>query len=133
MHWSKLSTEACRWCDPYRGWRITGDVSLLGFNAAPRLNVRPEPAANLASRRGRHPSVQHHLLRWQISAPMEGLLARPCAKYLGRVKCGPCHPPVRTMPAAIFWTASSARLQVRLVRDNVVVWQGKMSSSSTSG
>jgi translation initiation factor IF-2 len=134
----KLSTDACRLVVIHTGvGGITeSDVSLASASDAIVLgfNVRPEPkAAHLAESEGvdiRLYNIIYDAVA-DIRDAMEGLLAPTLRKYSAAWKCA------RTFVVSKVGTIAGCYVldgkilrgsQVRLVRDNVVVWQGKLSS-----
>ncbi|AMV72080.1 translation initiation factor IF-2 [Desulfuromonas carbonis] len=135
----KLSTEACRLVVIHTGVGgiIESDVSLASASDAIVLgfNVRPEPkAANLAEAEGvdiRLYNIIYDAVA-DIRDAMEGLLAPTLQeKYLGRVEVRETFSVSKVGTIAGCYVTDGKVLrgaQVRLLRDNVVVWQGKMSS-----
>jgi translation initiation factor IF-2 len=105
------------------------DAIVLGFN------VRPEPkAANLAESEGvdiRLYNIIYDAVA-DIRDAMEGLLAPTLReKYLGRVEVRETFVVSKVGTIAGCYVLDGKILrgaQVRLIRDNVVVWQGKLSS-----
>jgi len=136
---TKLSTEACRLLVIHTGVGgiIESDISLASASDAIVLgfNVRPEPkAAALAESEGvdiRLYNIIYDAVA-DIRDAMEGLLAPTLQeKYLGRVEVRETFSvsKVGTIAGCFVLDGKVLRgAQVRLVRDNVVVWQGKMSS-----
>ncbi len=135
----KLSTEACRLVVIHTavGGIIESDVSLASASDAIVLgfNVRPEPkAASLAEAEGvdiRLYNIIYDAVA-DIRDAMEGLLAPTLReKYLGRVEVRETFSVSKVGTIAGCYVTDGKVLrgaQVRLLRDNVVVWQGKMSS-----
>jgi translation initiation factor IF-2 len=135
----KLSTDACRLIVIHTGvGGITeSDVSLASASDAIVLgfNVRPEPkAANLAESEGvdiRLYNIIYDAVA-DIRDAMEGLLAPTLReKYLGRVEVRETFVVSKVGTIAGCYVLDGKILrgaQVRLIRDNVVVWQGKLSS-----
>jgi translation initiation factor IF-2 len=136
---SKLSTDACRLIVIHTGVGgiIESDVSLASASDAIVLgfNVRPEPkAAALAETEGvdiRLYNIIYDAVA-DIRNAMEGLLAPTLReKALGRVEVRETFSVSKVGTIAGCYVLDGKVLrgaQVRLVRDNVVVWQGKMSS-----
>jgi translation initiation factor IF-2 len=136
---SKLSTDACRLIVIHTGVGgiIESDVSLASASDAIVLgfNVRPEPkAAALAETEGvdiRLYNIIYDAVA-DIRNAMEGLLAPTLReKALGRVEIRETFSVSKVGTIAGCYVLDGKVLrgaQVRLVRDNVVVWQGKMSS-----
>lgn len=136
---SKLSTDACRLLVIHTGVGgiIESDVSLASASDAIVLgfNVRPEPKANaLAEAEGvdiRLYNIIYDAVA-DIRDAMEGLLAPTLReKYLGRVEVRDTFivSKVGTIAGCYVLDGKIQRgAQVRLVRDNVVVWQGRLSS-----
>jgi translation initiation factor IF-2 len=135
----KLSTDACRLVVIHTavGGITESDVSLASASDAIVLgfNVRPEPkAAALAEAEGvdiRLYNIIYDAVA-DIRNAMEGLLAPTLReKHLGRVEVREVFSitKVGTIAGCYVLEGTARRnAQVRLVRDNVVVWQGKMSS-----
>jgi translation initiation factor IF-2 len=135
----KLSTEACRLVVIHTGvGGITeSDISLASASDAIVLgfNVRPEAkAANLAENEGvdiRLYNIIYDAVA-DIRDAMEGLLAPTLQeKFLGRVEVRETFSVSKVGTIAGCYVLDGKVLrgaQVRLVRDSVVVWQGKMSS-----
>ena len=135
----KLSTEACRLVVIHTGVGgiIESDVSLASASDAIVLgfNVRPEPkAASLAESEGvdiRLYNIIYDAVA-DIRDAMEGLLAPTLQeKYLGRAEVRETFSVSKVGMIAGCYVTDGKLLrgsQVRLLRDNVVVWQGKMSS-----
>lgn len=136
---NKLSTDACRLLVIHTGVGgiIESDVSLASASDAIVLgfNVRPEPKANaLAEAEGvdiRLYNIIYDAVA-DIRDAMEGLLAPTLReKYLGRVEVRDTFivSKVGTIAGCYVLDGKIQRgAQVRLVRDNVVVWQGRLSS-----
>ncbi len=136
---TKLSTDACRLVVIHTavGGIIESDISLAAASDAIVLgfNVRPEPkAAALAETEGvdiRLYNIIYDAVA-DIRDAMEGLLAPTLReKALGRVEVRETFfvSKVGTIAGCYVLEGKVLRgSQVRLVRDNVVVWQGKMSS-----
>jgi len=135
----KLSTPACRLLVIHTGVGgiIESDVSLASASDAIVLgfNVRPEPkAATLAESEGvdiRLYNIIYDAVA-DIRDAMEGLLAPTLKeKHLGRVEVRETFSVSRVGTIAGCYVLEGKVLrgaQVRLVRDNVVVWEGKLSS-----
>ena len=136
---SKLSTDACRLIVIHTGVGgiIESDVSLASASDAIVLgfNVRPEPkAAALAETEG--VDIRLYTIIYDAVADirnaMEGLLAPTLReKALGRVEVRETFSVSKVGTIAGCYVLDGKVLrgaQVRLVRDNVVVWQGKMNS-----
>jgi translation initiation factor IF-2 len=136
---TKLSTDACRLVVIHTavGGIIESDISLASASDAIVLgfNVRPEPkAVALAEAEGvdiRLYNIIYDAVA-DIRDAMEGLLAPTLReKYLGRVEVRETFSVSKVGTIAGCYVLDGKVLrgaQVRLVRDNVVVWQGKMSS-----
>ena len=135
----KLSTEACRLVVIHTGVGgiIESDVSLASASDAIVLgfNVRPEPkAAALAESEGVDIKLYNIIYDAvaDIRDAMEGLLAPTLQeKYLGRVEVRETFSVSKVGTIAGCYVTDGKMLrgaQVRLLRDNVVVWQGKMNS-----
>ncbi len=135
----KLSTEACRLVVIHTavGGIIESDVTLASASDAIVLgfNVRPEPKASaLAESEGvdiRLYNIIYDAVA-DIRDAMEGLLAPTLReKYLGRVEVRETFSVSKVGTIAGCFVVDGKILrgaQVRLVRDNVVVWEGKLSS-----
>ncbi len=135
----KLSTEACRLLVIHTGvGGITeSDISLASASDAIVLgfNVRPEPkAANMAENEGvdiRLYNIIYDAVA-DIRDAMEGLLAPTLQeKFLGRVEVRDTFSvsKVGTIAGCYVLDGKVQRgAQVRLVRDSVVIWTGKMNS-----
>jgi translation initiation factor IF-2 len=135
----KLSTEACRLVVLHTavGGITESDISLASASDAIVLgfNVRPEPkAASLADGEGvdiRLYNIIYDAVA-DIRNAMEGLLAPTLReKYLGRAEVRETFGVTKIGTIAGCYVQDGKVLrgaQVRLVRDSVVVWQGKMSS-----
>jgi translation initiation factor IF-2 len=136
---TKLSTDACRLVVIHTavGGIIESDISLASASDAIVLgfNVRPEPkASTLAESEGvdiRLYNIIYDAVA-DIRDAMEGLLAPTLReKHLGRVEVRETFSVSKVgMVAGCYVQEGKVTrgAQVRLVRDNVVVWQGKMSS-----
>jgi len=136
---TKLSTDACRLAVIHSGVGgiIESDVSLASASEAiiVGFNVRPEPKANtLADREGvdiRLYNVIYDAVD-DVRNAMEGLLAPTLhEKPLGRVEVRDTFHVSRVGTIAGCYVLSGKVVRgakVRLVRDNVVVWEGKMDS-----
>ncbi|MBE0597698.1 MAG: translation initiation factor IF-2, partial [Desulfuromonadales bacterium] len=135
----KLSTEACRLVVIHTGVGgiIESDVSLAAASDAIIIgfSVRPEPkAALLAEQEGvdiRLYNIIYDAVA-DVRSAMEGLLAPTLReKKLGRVEVRDTFSVSRVGTIAgcyVLEGKAQRNAQVRLVRDNVVVWQGKMNS-----
>ena len=135
----KLSTEACRLVVIHGavGGIIESDVSLASASDAIILgfNVRPEPKASAqAELEGvdiRLYNIIYDAVE-DVRNAMEGLLAPVYQeKHLGRVEVRETFhvSKVGTIAGCYVTDGKIVRgAQVRLVRDNIVVWEGKMSS-----
>jgi translation initiation factor IF-2 len=135
----KLSTEACRLVVIHTGVGgiIESDISLASASDAIVLgfNVRPEPkAASLADADGvdiRMYNIIYDAVA-DVRNAMEGLLAPTLReKYLGRAEVRDTFSVTKVGTVAGSYILDGKILrgaQVRLLRDNVVVWQGRMSS-----
>ncbi|PLX96934.1 MAG: translation initiation factor IF-2 [Desulfuromonas sp.] len=135
----KLSTDACRLVVIHTavGGIIESDISLASASDAIVLgfNVRPEPkAAQLAENEGvdiRLYNIIYDAVA-DIRDAMEGLLAPTLReKDLGRAEIRETFSvsKIGTIAGCFVLDGKILRgAQVRLVRDNVVVWQGKMNS-----
>lgn len=136
---TKLSTDACRLSVIHSGVGgiIESDVSLATASEAiiVGFNVRPEPKANtLADREGvdiRLYNVIYDAVD-DVRNAMEGLLAPTLhEKPLGRVEVRDTFHVSRVGTIAGCYVLSGKVVRganVRLVRDNVVVWEGRMDS-----
>ncbi len=136
---SKLSTDACRLIVLHTGVGgiIESDITLASASDAIIIgfNVRPEPkAANLADQEGvdiRLYNIIYDAVA-DVRSAMEGLLAPTLReKQLGRVEVRDTFSVSRVGTIAgcyVLEGKAQRNAQVRLVRDNVVVWQGKMNS-----
>ena len=135
----KLSTDACRLVVLHTGVGgiIESDVSLASASDAIVLgfNVRPEPkATTLAEVEGVNIRLYNIIYDAvaDIRDAMEGLLAPTLReKSLGRVEIRETFSVSKVGTIAGCYVLDGKVLrgaQVRLVRDNVVVWQGKLSS-----
>ena len=136
---TKLSTDACRLVVIHSavGGISESDVTLASASDSIVLgfNVRPEPkAAALAEKEGvdlRLYSIIYDAVN-DIRDAMEGLLAPTLReKHLGRVEVRDTFvvSKVGTIAGCYVLDGKVVRnAQVRLVRDNVVVWEGKLSS-----
>jgi translation initiation factor IF-2 len=136
---TKLSTEACRLVVIHTavGGITESDISLAAASDAIVLgfNVRPEPKANaLAETEGvdiRLYNIIYDAVA-DIRDAMEGLLAPTLReKALGRVEVRETFTVTKVGTVAGCYVLEGKVLrgaQVRLVRDSVVIWQGKMSS-----
>ncbi|BCR04827.1 hypothetical protein DESUT3_18960 [Desulfuromonas versatilis] len=135
----KLSTDACRLVVIHTGVGgiIESDVTLAAASDAIVLgfNVRPEPkASTLAENEGvdiRMYNIIYDAVA-DVRDAMEGLLAPTLReKYLGRVEVRETFQVSKVGTIAGCYVVDGKILrgaQVRLVRDNVVVWEGKLSS-----
>ncbi len=136
---SKLSTDACRLLVIHSavGGIIESDVSLAAASDAIILgfNVRPEPKANTqAEIEGvdiRLYTIIYDAVE-DVRNAMEGLLAPIYKeKHLGRVEVRETFhvSKVGTIAGCYVTDGKVIRgAKVRLVRDNIVIWEGKMSS-----
>jgi translation initiation factor IF-2 len=136
---SKLSTDACRLLVLHTGVGgiIESDVSLASASDAIVIgfNVRPEPkAAALAESEGvdiRLYNIIYDAVA-DVRNAMEGLLAPTLReKFLGRVEVRETFSVSKIGTIAGCYVLDGKVLRgakVRLVRDNVVVWEGKMNS-----
>ncbi len=135
----KLSTDACRLVMIHSavGGIIESDISLAAASDAIIIgfNVRPEPKANTqAELEGvdiRLYNIIYDAVE-DVRNAMEGLLAPIYKeKHLGRVEVRETFhvSKVGTIAGCYVTDGKIIRgAQVRLVRDNIVVWEGKMSS-----
>jgi translation initiation factor IF-2 len=135
----KLSTDACRLIVIHTGVGgiIESDITLASASDAIVLgfNVRPEPkAAAMADSEGvdiRLYNIIYDAVA-DIRDAMEGLLAPTLReKYLGRAEVRDTFvvSKVGTIAGSYVVDGKIVRgASVRLVRDNVVVWEGRMSS-----
>lgn len=135
----KLSTDACRLIVIHTGVGgiIESDITLASASDAIVLgfNVRPEPkAASMAESEGvdiRLYNIIYDAVA-DIRDAMEGLLAPTLReKYLGRAEIRDTFvvSKVGTIAGCYVVDGKIVRgASVRLVRDNVVVWEGRMSS-----
>jgi len=135
----KLSTDACRLVVIHTavGGITESDITLASASDAIVLgfNVRPEPkATNLADAEGvdiRLYNIIYDAVA-DIKDAMEGLLAPTLReKYLGRAEVRETFnvSKVGTVAGCYITDGKIIRgANVRLLRDNVVVWEGKMSS-----
>ncbi|ALC16538.1 bacterial translation initiation factor 2 (bIF-2) [Desulfuromonas soudanensis] len=136
---TKLSTDACRLVVLHTGVGgiIESDVSLASASDAIVIgfNVRPEPkAATLAESEGvdiRLYNIIYDAVA-DVRNAMEGLLAPTLReKFLGRVEVRETFSVSKIGTIAGCYVLDGKVLRgakVRLVRDNVVVWEGKMNS-----
>ncbi len=136
---TKLSTDACRLLVIHSavGGISESDVTLAAASDSIVLgfNVRPEVKASvLAEKEGvdlRLYSIIYDAVN-DVRAAMEGLLAPTlCEKHLGRVEVRDTFvvSKVGTIAGCYVLDGKVARnAMVRLVRDSVVVWEGKLSS-----
>ncbi|APG26913.1 translation initiation factor IF-2 [Syntrophotalea acetylenivorans] len=135
----KLSTDACRLVVIHSavGGIIESDVSLAAASDAIILgfNVRPEPKANAQADLDGVDIRLYNIIYdavEDIRNAMEGLLAPIFKeKELGRVEVRETFhvSKVGTIAGCYVTDGKIVRgAQVRLVRDNIVVWEGKMSS-----
>ncbi len=136
---SKLSTEACRLVLIHSavGGIIESDVSLAAASDAIIIgfNVRPEPkASSKAELDGvdiRLYSIIYDAVE-DVRNAMEGLLAPIYKeKHLGRAEVRETFSVSKIGTIAGCYVTDGKIIrgaQVRLVRDNIVVWEGKMSS-----
>ncbi len=136
---TKLSTEACRLIVLHTGVGgiIESDITLASASDAIIIgfNVRPEPkAATLAEQEGvdiRLYNIIYDAVA-DVRSAMEGLLAPTLReKQLGRVEVRDVFSVSRVGTIAgcyVLEGKAQRNAQARLVRDNVVVWQGKMNS-----
>ena len=135
----KLSTDACRLIVIHTGVGgiIESDITLASASDAIVLgfNVRPEPkAASMAESEGvdiRLYNIIYDAVA-DIRDAMEGLLAPTLReKYLGRAEVRDTFvvSKVGTIAGSYVVDGKIVRgASVRLVRDNVVIWEGRMSS-----
>ncbi|MFA5516297.1 MAG: translation initiation factor IF-2 [Desulfuromonadales bacterium] len=136
---TKLSTDACHLVVLHTGVGgiIESDITLASASDAIIIgfNVRPEPkAALLADQEGvdiRLYNIIYDAVA-DVRSAMEGLLAPTLReKQLGRVEVRDTFSVSRVGTIAgcyVLEGKAQRNAQVRLVRDNVVVWQGKMNS-----
>ncbi len=136
---SKLSTDACRLVVIHTGVGgiIESDITLASASDAIVIgfSVRPEPkAATLADQEGvdiRLYNIIYDAVA-DVRSAMEGLLAPTLReKQLGRVEVRETFGVSRVGTIAgcyVLEGKAQRNAQARLVRDNVVVWQGKMNS-----
>jgi translation initiation factor IF-2 len=135
----KLSTDACRLVVIHSavGGIIESDVSLAAASDAIILgfNVRPEPKANTQAELDGVDIRLYNIIYdavEDIRNAMEGLLAPIYKeKHLGRVDVRETFhvSKVGTIAGCSVTDGKMVRgAQVRLVRDNIVIWEGKMSS-----
>ena len=135
----KLSTDACRLVVIHSavGGIIESDVSLAAASDAIIIgfNVRPEPKASAQAELDgvdiRLYSIIYDAVE-DVRNAMEGLLAPIYKeKHLGRVEVRETFhvSKVGTIAGCYVTDGKVTRgAQVRLIRDNIVVWEGKMSS-----
>jgi translation initiation factor IF-2 len=135
----KLSTDACRLIVIHSavGGIIESDVSLAAASDAIIIgfNVRPEPKASTQAELDRVDIRLYSIIYdavEDVRNAMEGLLAPIYKeKHLGRVEVRETFhvSKVGTIAGCYVTDGKVTRgAQVRLVRDNIVVWEGKMSS-----